>query len=220
MIQYMCHNIRMTGAVLDTPPGRDTPNWRFDMSPQYTAKDVTRFWSKVDRSNGPDACWSWLSSTFASGYGQFKIEPRNHRTHRLAWEMTHGAIPDGLSVLHRCDNRRCCNPAHLWLGTHKENMADMQRKQRAASGDRNGSRSRPERLVRGDAHPARNTLGWSQGERNGGARLTVNQVYEIRARWVAGGVTLRMLSADYGVCRQTIFRAIHRKNWKHIGGGS
>jgi len=186
------------------------------MSPQYTPKTIDRFWSKVDCSGGSDSCWNWKHSTFRGGYGQFKVQERNLRANRVAWEMTHGEIPDGLSVLHRCDNRRCCNPDHLWLGTHRENMADMQRKGRAAAGDQNGSRLYPDRLIRGDAHPARRIAGWSQGERNGEARLTESQVREIRARYAMGGVTLQEIGSAVGVSKNTIHRIVHRKNWKHV----
>jgi len=186
------------------------------MSHQYTPKTVDRFWSKVDCSNNADACWPWKCSTFHNGYGQFKVQQRNLRAHRVAWEITRGGIPDGLFVLHYCDNPRCCNPNHLRLGTHRENMADMQRKGRAASGDQNGSRLYPDRLVRGDAHAARNTAGWSQGERNGEARLTESQVRDIRARYAMGGITLQELGNEMGVSKNAIHRAVHRKSWKHV----
>lgn len=183
---------------------------------QYTPQTVLRFWSKIDCSGGPDACWPWITSVFDSGYGQFKVGQRNLRAHRVAWEMSCGEVPDGLFVLHRCDNRRCCNPAHLWIGTHKENMADMQCKGRAATGERNGARLHPDRLVRGDAHPARYVSGWSQGERNGGARLTVQQVQYIRDRYDAGGVTMKALGDEHGVSTQSIYRIVRRKGWRHV----
>ena len=183
------------------------------MSPQYTPKTIDRFWSKVDCSGD---CWLWKHSTFHNGYGQFKVQERNLRAHRVAWEITHGGIPDGLFVLHSCDNPRCCNPAHLRLGTHRENMADMQRKGRAAAGDQNGSRLYPDRLIRGDAHPARRIAGWSQGERNGEARLTESQVREIRARYAAGGVTLQQMGSEFGVSGTSIKRIVDFKSWKHV----
>lgn len=207
---------KKTGAVLVTLPGRDTPKARFGMLSQYTPQTILRFWSMVDRADDPNVCWVWTRSGFISGYGQFKVKERNLRAHRVAWEVTHGTIPDGLSVLHRCDNRRCCNPAHLWLGTHRQNMADMQRKGRAASGDKNGSRLHPDRLLRGDAHPARSIAGWSQGERNGEARLTALQVQDIRAQYAAGGASFQEIGNAYRVSKQTIYRIVHRKNWRHV----
>src|ERR1700680_5052102 len=74
-----------------------------------------RFWSHVDQSGGPDACWPWLISFAQFGYGQFCIEKgKMERSHRVAYALTFGAIPEGMCVLHRCDNPACCNPAHLW----------------------------------------------------------------------------------------------------------
>jgi hypothetical protein len=91
-----------------------------------------RFWPRVDRSGGPDVCWPWTGKTI-HGYGFISRNHRHVGTHRVAWELTNGPIPDGLWVLHRCDNPPCCNPAHLWLGTVADNMADAAIKERLRS---------------------------------------------------------------------------------------
>lgn len=93
-----------------------------------------RFWNHVDKK-GENECWPWLGST-ASGYGQFNLGSNIFdRGHRLAWKYTNGEIPDGLYVLHKCDNRRCCNPNHLFLGTQKDNIQDAIRKGRFGKKD-------------------------------------------------------------------------------------
>ena len=170
---------------------------------EYTPKDVTRFWSKVDRSQGKDACWLWLAGRDTCGYGFFWFKGTHH-AQRIAWELTNGAIPDGMLVCHHCDNPGCVNPAHLWLGTQKDNMRDMLRKGRGnkASGERNGRYT----------HPARS----ARGERSGRAKLTEEIVCESRRRYINGEINISKLAREHGVNRDTMADAIKGKTWKHI----
>lgn len=109
-----------------------------------------RFWPKVAVA-GPNDCWEWLAFK-EDGYG--RIDATNGGTkkqivgaHRVSYEIAHGAIPDGLTVLHACDNRGCVNPAHLSLGTNADNNLDRDTKGRTARGEQNGkSKLTPEKV--------------------------------------------------------------------------
>jgi hypothetical protein len=112
-----------------------------------------RFWAKVDK-NGPTPghcpelgpCWTWTASLCGSGnsrYGGFYLDGRIQRAHRVAWQMGHGPIAAGLVICHRCDNKLCVRPDHLFAGTMKDNMQD------AASKGLLGRREQPTHCKRG-----------------------------------------------------------------------
>ncbi len=157
------------------------------MAPPLT-DPVERFWSKVERST-VEACWLWKAGLFSDGYGVFRLAGRNLRAHRFAYEIAKGAIGPGLVVMHACDEPRCCNPAHLSLGLPRDNTADMVRKRRQATGDRNGSR----------LHPA--------GRRRGQPRvkITTAAAAEIRNALTAGA-RKSALARAFGVHPTTISR--------------
>ena len=100
----------------------------------YSDKEQARFWGKMcpEPNTG---CWLWTASFRTTGYGQINLRHRNVGAHRLAYELHHGPIPDGLCVLHRCDTPACCNPTHLFLGTRVDNNRDMASKGRSLHGE-------------------------------------------------------------------------------------
>lgn len=136
-------------------------------------------------------CWGFLGFRNLSGYGQMTEGGRVVGAHRVAWELANGPIPPGLEVCHSCDNPPCCNPDHLFLGTHAENMTDAGRKGRA--------------WRRGD-----------QNEANANHRLSDIQVAAIRQRYAAGGVSQRSLAREFGVTQAQVWNIVHHRQ-RRIG---
>lgn len=147
-----------------------------------------RFWLKVDRSGGSRTCWPWTAGRHDAGYGTFWDGERFWKAHRFAWTQTEGPIPDGLHVLHRCDNPPCCNAGHLFLGTHLDNMHDMYAKGR-----------RTPRPMRGESNPR--------------AKLTWETVDEAR-RLRATGLAYARIGERLGVSKPTIMRALDGRCWR------
>jgi hypothetical protein len=166
---------------------------------------VERFWENVDTSAGPDGCWLWTGyARCAGGYGGISVGRRTALAHRVAWELAHGSLDKTMCVLHRCDNPRCVNVAHLFLGTRGDNNRDRAAKGRNGdiSGDRNFIRRHPERAARGEA--------------TGHAKLTRDAVAAARAEYAAGGVRMVDIAAKYGVAYPTIQKALRRRSWAHV----
>ncbi len=161
------------------------------MEDKYTPEQIERFWRNVKKTNDPNGCWVWTGTKFGGGYGQFSWIIRKKRrfasTHRVAFEITFGEIPERLVVCHTCDNPSCVNPYHLFLGTPKDNTNDMIQKGRAIH----------------QSH-----------EENGRSKLTEVQVEEIRRRYIPRIVTTRMLAKEFGVTSSVISDVVNYKTWK------
>ena len=151
--------------------------------------DMDRFWSKVRRGSD-DECWLWTAAKDTIGYGNIRIDGKLVGAHRVAWMLAHGPVPDGVHVLHTCDVRACVNPAHLFLGTHQDNMADRQRKGRSRGGGR-----------RGVEH-------WK-------AALNDDAVRAIR-RLRALGWTQTRIADRVGVSRSVIAHITQGNGWRHV----
>ena len=152
-----------------------------------------RFWTKVDR-RGVYECWEWTGGRTGNGYGALDIDGKMRTVHRLSFGIHYGDIPDGLCVLHHCDNPPCVNPQHLFAGTVSDNAVDMIRK---------GRGNRP------------------FGERHHSAKLTDAQVLEILLIKPVSGYQ-STIARKFGVSQVTISDIRSRKTWKHLdaAGGS
>lgn len=157
--------------------------------PRWTWTIEERFWSHVVRGT-PNECWEWQASFGSTGYGAFPNRTKGvpAKAHRAAWYFTHGPIPDGLWVLHHCDNPPCVNPAHLYLGTVAENARD--------------------RVERG-----RGRAPGSPGELNPHSKLTWADVGEIR-RLAATRMKRIDIAARFGVDRTTVHGIVTYRSWK------
>jgi hypothetical protein len=150
--------------------------------------------SNVIEVNGPlhSKCLFWAGARLESGYGRIWWKTKAISTHRASWEAHNGPIPDGLCVLHHCDNPPCINPSHLFLGTMSDNSADM-----VAKGRR------------------RNTPLF--GDDNPHAQLTKQQVMEIK--WLLAnvpGMSLQVIANKYNVTKSAVNHIKHGRGWEHV----
>lgn len=164
-----------------------------------------KLWDRVKvAGNDSGACWEWQGAQLRHGYGSVgRINGQSWQAHRLSWVLAHGPIPPGLCVCHHCDNPRCVRPAHLFLGTRKDNNDDKEQKGRAnhPRGESHGWQNKPETRPMGEA--------------NGMAKLTEDQVREIRDH-AASGASFKGLAREYGVSDTQISWIVKRKSWRHI----
>jgi len=143
-----------------------------------------RLWEKIKKCN-PDECWEWTAGITNKGYGAIAVDGEPKLSHRVVFEEVHGFINESLCIMHTCDNRKCCNPAHLIQGTLAENNNDRHRK----------GRTIPPPGLKGSTNP-----------RN---KLNEQQVIEI---FFASG-TLQSIADAYGVKMQTVHDIKKGRNW-------
>lgn len=166
--------------------------------PKYIAftpeQVISAFWDKVNKNGSipqhrPELgnCWEWIAG-YRNDYGSFSHNQTMKAAHRFIWEITNGEIPDGLCVLHSCDNRKCVRPDHLFLGTRQDNMDDMKLKNR-------------ERHPVGEDHPSH--------------KLTTKQIIEIRQRHKSG-LSYRALGREYNINKKHVKDIVTREIWKHV----
>ena len=151
---------------------------------------LARFATKIDIQN--DGCWIWTSTIDNIGYGRCSSKLYGEKkAHKLSWRIFKGEIPKGKHILHKCDNRACVNPHHLFSGTHKDNMVDM-------------------------VFKGRNKPNYMFGEANPMSRLTRESVRKIRETYEKEDVTQAELAKRFNVSRMAINRAVRRISWKYI----
>jgi hypothetical protein len=159
-------------------------------------RDEARFWSHVDKSAD---CWTWNLYRNSRSYGQFVVsvggKARAITPSRFSWELHNGPVPKGMLVCHRCDNRICVRPDHLFLGTAKDNSRDASRKGRFAA-------QKDPRIRQGDNSPGR--------------KLSSKDVLDIR-RLSCGGMSQRELASKFSISKGQIYNIVHRKQWNYDG---
>lgn len=161
----------------------------------------SRFWRRVVKTDG---CWNSTGIRKGTGYGHIQVARADGKyvsdgMHRVSWRMHFGEIPRGMYVCHRCDNRACVRPDHLFLGTLLDNHADMVAKGRHPRGVTHGKHGRPGK----------------RGANNPAARLDETAVLAIRDRW-ASGESRHLLADEYGVSINTLNDIVYRKTWRHL----
>ena len=187
---------------------------------QIKPNDLARFNSKFLKG-AISECWEW-SAALVKGYGVFWIEYKNHYAHRVSWVVLNGPILDGLCILHKCDNPKCVNPNHLFVGSCKDNMRDMISKgrKRVVSADEHWTRKHPEKIKRGDQSFSRqNPHKLCRGSKHGRSLLKegdIPKIFESRDQ----GLSYSQIAERFSVKPATIGCIIRGRNWKHLSHSS
>jgi len=160
-----------------------------DSKIEWTEKHRERFWNYVNRK-GSNQCWEWGAGLFVGGYGQFRVGKKKMKAHRFAYILTYGEIPKGKIICHTCDNRRCVNPKHLFLATHKINSVDRELKGRGAF-----------------------NLKAQPGEFNGSSKLKNEQVLQIRQLYQYN-LSYKQLAKLFNISSSQIANIVKGRSWK------
>lgn len=158
---------------------------------QRTIPLAIRFWRHVNIA-GPDDCWEWQAGRDDKGYGHTEIDGHTVHAHRVAYELTVGPIPHHLFACHTCNNPSCCNPAHTYPGTNADNVHDA--------------------MIAETFSPPPHFI----GTQHHSAKLTEDQVRQIREQYADGTQNQYQLAATFGVTKRAIWAIIHRKTWIHV----
>lgn len=143
------------------------------------------FWDRVDTSG---ECWEWQGARTRDGYGVVSVFGNAERSHRVAYILEYGRIPNGRIICHSCDNPSCVRPAHLFVGTDKDNSDDKKLKGRGVNG----------------IH---------LGEKNPSSKVTWPIVAAIREEYTTGDITQRLLAEKYGIVQSQVGRIVRGEHW-------
>lgn len=165
--------------------------------PNISEKVASRFWSHVDILSDNE-CWNWKFYTNKSGYGRYRIGNKFYYSNRIAWFLSNKSDPSSLLVCHSCDNPKCCNPKHLFLGTHLDNMNDSVNKGRRSVLPNNPFSS--------------NAV---SGEKNPQSKLTAQDVASIRNMYKLGYRQV-YISRKFNITQSNVSRIVKRETWTDV----